>query len=89
MLLLIAVNVGVFFTSYSCAKGKAEVVAQSCYYSISPLKAHLALFGNSELTPCWLFSAEYDQKGILSGSTFDVYVSFTGNKWSVLIGQIF
>jgi len=74
--LLILSIAGGSFISYAISKGRAEQVAESFPGTLSPLNTHLVLYGDPELTPCWVFSAEYDNA--YTGATFDVYVSFFG-----------
>jgi hypothetical protein len=73
LILLIA---GGSFISYAISKGRAQQVAESFSGPLSPLNTHLVLFGDPELTPCWVFIAEYEN--VITGATFDVYVSFFG-----------
>ena len=74
--LLIFSIAGGCFISYAISKGRAQQVAKSFPGALSPLNVHLVLFGDPELTPCWVFTAEYDN--VYTGATFDVYVSFFG-----------
>lgn len=62
--------------SYTISKEQAEKVAQSFPGKLSPMTARLALYGVPELTPCWVFRAEYE--GEMTGATFDVYLSLLG-----------
>ena len=63
-------------SSYLVAKNSANNVALAYEGSLSPLKGQLVLFGDDPLTPCWVFRAEYGN--VITGATFDVYVSFFG-----------
>ena len=74
--LLILILAGGSFLSYSISKERAQKVAQSFPGPLSPLNTQLALYGVPELTPCWVFRAEYEDA--ITGSTFDVYVSLFG-----------
>jgi hypothetical protein len=74
--LIILLIAGSSFFSYAISKGRAQKVAESFPGSLSSMRTHLALYGVPELTPCWVFSAEYED--VLTGATFDVYVSLLG-----------
>jgi hypothetical protein len=75
--LLFIISTMGLFASYITAREQAEKVAQSFPGSLSPLRTQLALFGAPELTPCWVFRAEYADA--MTGATFDVYVSLLGS----------
>jgi hypothetical protein len=62
--------------SYIVAKRKALKVAASFKGNLSPFNSQLVLFGPPEITPSWAFRAEYSD--LMTGSTFDVYVSLLG-----------
>jgi hypothetical protein len=72
---------GACFLSYSSSKKVAQEVADSFPGELSPLKANIVLFGSSDLTPCWVFTAEYEDQ--LTGATFDVYVSLLGKPLKI------
>jgi len=74
--LLILIVAGGCFYSYAISKERAQKVAESFPGFLSPMKTQLALYGDPELTPCWVFRAEYED--VLTGATFDVYVSLFG-----------
>ena len=63
-------------SSFLISKRSAEKVAERYTGEISPLRGHLVLFTGDTFTPCWRFSGEY--ANLMTGSTFDVYVSFLG-----------
>ena len=76
LILLLVVIIGMF-CSYSVSKRRAEVVARNSHLPLSPLKGRLILFVGSEFHPCWIFMAEHQH--LLTGGTFDIYVSLFGN----------
>lgn len=78
---MISIIAVVIFSSYLIAKQQAQKVAQSHPSSLSDFSTQLALFGSPELTPCWVFSADYAE--LMTGCTFDVYVSFYGKVLKV------
>ena len=81
ILSLCVICFGSIAASYLIAKNKADMVAQSFLGNLSPMSAQLALFGGPELTPCWIFRAEYYD--LMTGATFDVYVSLLGKVLKV------
>ncbi len=76
LILLLIIITGAF-CSYSVSKKRAQVIAQNSHLPLSPLKGHLILFVGDEFRPCWIFMGEH--KYLLTGGTFDVYVSLFGN----------
>ena len=64
-------------SSFLISKRSAEKVAERYAGEIGPLKGHPILFTGDKFTPCWWFRGEY--VNLMTGSTFDVYVSFLGN----------
>ena len=62
--------------SFLIAKKSADRVAFEFEVALSPLESRLILFGDDPWTPCWVFRWEYTN--LITGATFDVYVSFTG-----------
>lgn len=67
---------GAGFFSYTKSKEQAKKVAQSFAGPLSPMKTQFILYIDHELTPCWVFRAEYED--VITGATFDVYVSLLG-----------
>jgi hypothetical protein len=63
--------------SFLISKRSAEKIRESYAGEVSKLKGHLILFNGDDFRPCWLFTGEYAK--LMTGSTFDVYVSFLGN----------
>jgi hypothetical protein len=74
IIILLFVGAGLF--SYAKSKGQANRAARSFTGQLSPMKTQLALYGDPEVAPCWIFRAEY--KGPNSDGTFYVYVSLLG-----------
>lgn len=64
------------YVSFSISRKQANLVAERYRDIISPLKGELVLFIDGDFRPCWVFRGE--PKELLSGSTYDVYVSLTG-----------
>jgi len=81
ILILCFICSGSVVASYLIAKEKADMVAKSFPGNLSPMSAQLALFGAPELTPCWVFRAEYYD--LMTGATFDVYISLLGKVTKV------
>jgi hypothetical protein len=64
-------------SSFLISKKSAEKVRGSYAGEVSRLKGRMILFKGDDFRPCWLFTGEY--VNLMTGSTFDVYVSFLGN----------
>jgi hypothetical protein len=68
-------------SSFLIAKRSAEKVRESYAGEVSQLKCHLIIFHDGEFAPYWLFIGEY--ANLMTGATFDVYVSLLGNVQTV------
>lgn len=64
-------------SSFLISKRSAEKYRESYAGDVSRLKGRMILFKGDDFRPCWLFTGEY--ANLMTGSTFDVYVSFLGN----------
>ncbi len=61
--------------SYYLARKNAKSIVKG-NTNLSSLRGNLVLYIDNKLKPCWLFKAEHNF--ILTGGTFDIYVSFMG-----------
>ena len=77
ILIFCLILIGSIAVSYLNAKVKADRVAKSFPGQLSSMSAQLAISGNTDLTPCWVFRTEYSD--LTTGATFDVYISLLGN----------
>lgn len=75
-ILFVAIVFSTGLSSFLVAKNRADNVAIAFEGSLSPLKGQLVIFGDDPLFPCWVFRGEYSN--VMTGATFDVYVSFFG-----------
>ena len=63
--------------SFLLAKRSAEKIRESYRDEVSQLKSYLVIFHDNKFAPYWLFKGEY--ANLMTGATFDVYVSLLGN----------
>jgi hypothetical protein len=81
-ILFFAVVLAGLGTSYLIAKRSAEKIRESYAGEVSQLKGHLIIFhANKLVAPYWVFRGEY--ANLMTGATFDVYVSLLGNVQTV------
>jgi hypothetical protein len=70
-----------FLGSFLISQNTAEKIRKNLNNEVSHLKGQLVLFQNDSFNPCWVFRGEYAL--VMTGATFDVYVSLTGDVLKV------
>ncbi len=73
LLIVIILSFSSFFYSKSVASKAANLYGEK----LSFVASNLVLFGGDPYAPSWVYRWEYNN--IMTGATFDVYVSFFGN----------
>lgn len=73
-IIIVLLGLGLSFWS---AKKNADDIRMKFDGEVSNLKGRLVLFQGDDFSPCWVFRGEYIH--MITGATFDVYVSLLGN----------